>query len=82
MQNHDFTMVKNVYFRIVNKNTDHEIFRYELDEELTGKEGLIIGEIERVGTEWIFKAIGETVDGGLNTIAENFGIVVAENVRS
>ncbi len=82
LKDHDFSMVKNVYFRIVNQNTEHELFRYELDEELTGTEGLIIGEIERVGTEWIFTAIGDTVEGGLNTIAENYGIVVAENVRS
>jgi tellurium resistance protein TerD len=77
---HDFSMVKNVYFRIVNQNTHHEIFRYELDEELTGKEGLIIGDLERIGTDWIFRAIGETVEGGLNAIAENYGIIVAENV--
>ena len=75
---HDFSMVKNVYFRIVSQNIEHELFRYELDEELVGKEGLIIGALERVGTEWVFQAIGDTVDGGLGRIAENHGIVIAE----
>lgn len=78
---HNFSMVKNVYFRIVNKNTDNEIFRYELDEELIGEEGLIIGELERVGSEWIFHAVGETVKGGLGKIADNFGMVIMENMR-
>ena len=81
LEGHNFSMVKNVYFRIVNKNTDHEIFRYELDEELTGNEGLVIGEIERIGSEWVFNAIGETVDGGLGKIADNYGIIVLENMK-
>lgn len=79
-EDHNFSMVKNVYFRIVNQRTGHEIFRYELDEELTGDEGLIIGELERVGTEWIFHAIGETVDGGLGKIAGDYGMIIAENM--
>lgn len=79
---HNFSMVKNVYFRVVNQNTDHEVFRYELDEELTGNEGLIIGELERVGTDWIFKAVGETVKGGLGKIADSYGIIVAEVMSS
>ncbi len=77
----NFSMVKNVYFRIVNQNTGHEIFRYELDEELSGNEGLLIGEMERVGTDWIFKAVGETVEGGLGRIADNYGMIIAENMR-
>jgi tellurium resistance protein TerD len=80
-QEHDFSMVRNVYFRVVNQNNQHEIFRYELDEELAGEEGLIIAELERVGTDWIFHAIGETVEGGLGAIADNYGILVAEHVQ-
>jgi tellurium resistance protein TerD len=78
-QEHDFSMVRNVYFRIANNTNNHEIFRYELDDELSGEEGLMIGELERIGTDWVFRAIGDTVEGGLNAIAENYGIIVAEN---
>jgi len=77
----NFSMVKNVYFRLVNENTDHEIFRYELDEELTGDEGLIIGHLERIGAEWVFTAIGDTVAGGLEEIATNYGILISERVQ-
>lgn len=80
LTDHNFSMVKNVYFRVVNQGTEHEMFRYELDEELTGNEGLLIGELERVGTDWIFHAIGKTVEGGLTTIADEYGIVVQEKM--
>jgi tellurium resistance protein TerD len=80
-QEHDFSMVRNVYFRVVNQNNQHELFRYELDEELSGEEGMIIAELERVGTDWIFHAVGEAVEGGLGKIASNYGIIVAEQVQ-
>ena len=80
-EGHNFSMVKNVYFRIENKNTDHELFRYELDDELTGDEGLMIGYLERVGAEWMFQAVGETVKGGLGAVADDYGIIVMENMK-
>ena len=79
---HDFSMVKNVYFRVVNQDTHNEIFRFELDNELQGNEGLIIGELERIGMEWVFRAIGDTVEGGLATIAKNYDVFVAEDVQA
>jgi tellurium resistance protein TerD len=81
MDDHNFSMVKNVYFRIVNQNTEHELFRYELDEELSGNEGLIIGYLERIGTEWVFHAVGDTVKGGLGRIATDYGINVMQIVQ-
>ena len=81
-EGYDFSMVKNVYFRLVSNAIDHEIFRFELDDELTGKgEGLLIGGLERLGSEWIFKAVGETVKDGLGEIADNYGIIILENMQ-
>ncbi len=80
-QGHDFSMVKNVYFRVVNNTNDNELFRYELDDELDKNEGLIIGNLERIGAEWIFNAIGETVEGGLGKIADDYGMVILENMK-
>lgn len=79
-ENPNFSMVKNVYFRVVNQDREHELFRYELDEELKSDAGLIVARMERIGNEWIFRAIGETVEGGLGQIARNYGIIVAEDV--
>lgn len=78
----DFSYVKNVYFRIVNNETDHETFRFELDENMGTGTGLYIGFLERVGSDWLYKAVGEPIPGGLSQIATDFGIVVAQQVRA
>ncbi len=82
MNANNFTMVKNVYFRIVNNETVHETFRFDLDEGLGQSSGLLIGYLERVGSDWIYKATGESIPGGLSRIADDYGIVVAENIRA
>ncbi len=81
MSDNNFTHVKNVYFRLVNQDTQHELLRYELDEELCSEStGLIVGELERVGQDWTFRAVGEPRDGGLVKIAAGYGIVVLQDI--
>lgn len=77
-----FEHVKNVYFRLVNNETDTELFRFDLDEDMGKGTGLYIGYMERVGADWIYRALGEPVEGGLSSIATDFGIVVAQSIRS
>lgn len=82
LNSNNFTMVRNVYFRIVNNETTHEIFRFELDDDMGNGTGLYIGYLERVGSDWIYRAVGEPIYGGLSKIATDFGIVVAQNIRA
>lgn len=82
MNSNNFTMVKNVYFRLVNNETMMETFRFELDEDLGSGTGLYIGYLERVGSDWMYKAVGEPIYGGLAKVAADFGIVVTQNMRS
>ncbi len=82
MNSNNFTMVKNVYFRIVNNETTLETFRFELDSDMGNGTGLMIGYLERVGSDWIYRAAGEPVQGGLASLATTYGIVVAQNVRA
>lgn len=82
LNSNNFTMVKNVYFRLINNENDQEIFRFELDEDMGSTTALIIGHLERVGSDWMFKAIGEPVHGGLAKVASDYGIVVTQNIRS
>jgi tellurium resistance protein TerD len=81
LNSNNFTMVKNVFFRIVNNETTLETFRYELDDEMGSGTGVYIGYLERVGSDWMYKAVGEPIYGGLSKIASDFGIVVAQNMR-
>lgn len=80
--NSDFSSVKNVFFRIVNNETTLETFRFELDENLGSSTGLYIGYLERRGAEWIYKAAGDPIEGGLARIASDCGILVMQNVLS
>jgi len=80
--NHNFTMVKNVYFRIVNEQTQMEMFRFELDADLGDTTSIYIGYLDRIGNDWVYKAIGDPVLGGLSKIASDYGIIVAENIRA
>lgn len=82
LNNNNFSMVKNVYFRLVSNETGHEVFRFELDEDIGETTALYIGYMERIGSDWVYKALGEPVAGGLSKIATDFGIVVAQNVRA
>ncbi|MCB1529410.1 MAG: TerD family protein [Rhodospirillales bacterium] len=81
LTDNSFDQVKNVYFRLVNKDTNHELFRFNLDENLeAGKTSLLVGEMERVGSEWVFRAIGDTAEGGLSAVANEYGIIVAQMI--
>ncbi len=78
----NFTMVRNVYFRIVNNLTELETFRFNLDDNLGNATGLMIGYLERIGTDWTYKALGQSIPGGLSKLASDYGIIVAQNVKS
>jgi tellurium resistance protein TerD len=78
----NFGMVKNVYFRLINNESNMEVFRFEMDEDLGNGTGLLIGYMERVGSDWIYKALGEPVHGGLTKIATDFAVVVMQNIRA
>lgn len=83
MNENNFTHVKNVYFRIVNQDSEQELARYELDAELeSGGTGLIVAELERLGSDWIFRTRGETVKGGLGHIAHKYGIIVQQLIST
>lgn len=81
LNSNNFTMVKNVYFRMVNNETKLETFRFDMDDALGEATGLFIGYVERVGSDWIFKAMAEPIYGGLSKIAADYGIIVAQNMR-
>ncbi len=82
MNNNNFSMVKNAYFRIVNNSTTLETFRFELDGDMGNGTALVIGSLERIGSEWIYQATGEAAQGGLTKVATDYGIVVAQNIRA
>ena len=70
----NFGMVDNSYIRAYDADTNEELFKYELNEEFSLETGIIAGELYRKNGEWKFNAVGSGYQGGLATIARNFGL--------
>ncbi|MBF0100242.1 MAG: TerD family protein [Desulfobacterales bacterium] len=72
----NFGMVSAAYIRIVDRDSNKEIARYDLSEDASTNTAMIFGEVYRHGSDWKFRAVGQGFDGGLHPLAKNFGVNV------
>lgn len=72
----NFGQVSSAYVRIVNKDSNNEVTRYDLSEDASVETAMIFGEIYKHNGEWKFKAVGQGFSGGLGALARSFGISV------
>ena len=72
----NFGQVRNAFMRIVNKDSDTEIARFDLSEDYSTETAMIFGEVYRHGTEWKFKAVGQGFVGGLKALATDHGVSI------
>jgi tellurium resistance protein TerD len=72
-----FGLVENAYVRLVDLDSNKELVRYNLTENADKKDAIIIGELTRSTTAWVFRPRGETFEGGLYQVARSFGVYVA-----
>jgi tellurium resistance protein TerD len=72
----NFGMVSNAFMRVVNRDNNSELSRFDLSEDMSTETAMVFGEIYRHGGEWKFKAIGQGFSGGLASLAGFFGITV------
>lgn len=71
-----FGMIKNAFIRVVDRDTNKEIVKYNLTDNYSNKTALIVGTIYRYKDTWKFSAIGEgTTDTSLTDIRENLARV-------
>lgn len=70
----NFGQVLNASIRLVNKDTDEEVTRYDLSEESSMDTAMIFGEIYRYNSKWKFKAIGRGFRGGLAEFVRIHGL--------
>jgi tellurium resistance protein TerD len=75
-RNQNFGQVNNSYIRIVNKDTNSEIVKYELDEDYSTETAMNFGELYKKNGEWRFKAVGDGFNGGLAEFAKMYGVNV------
>lgn len=74
MRKQNFGQVSNAFVRIVNKETNNEVARYDLSEDASIETAMIFGEIYRHSGEWKFRAVGQGYAGGLAALARQYGI--------
>ena len=70
----NFGMVSNSYIRMVNKDNDEEMIRYDLGEDYSTETAMVLGELYRHNGEWKFNAIGQGYSGGLQALCSSFGV--------
>ncbi|WP_127530861.1 TerD family protein [Paenibacillus kobensis] len=73
-----FKQVNDAYIRFLNGTTGQEVIRYDLGNNFSVENAVVIGELYRYNGEWKFNAIGSGFSGGLNALCGNFGIVVKD----
>ena len=72
----NFGQVSHAFVRVVNKDSNTEVARYDLSEDASIETAMIFGEIYRHSGEWKFKAVGQGYAGGLAALAKQYGIDV------
>ncbi|ADC63503.1 TerD family protein [Allochromatium vinosum] len=70
----NFGMVRNAFMRVLNKDSNTELARFDLSEDYSIETAMIFGEIYRNGEEWKFKAVGQGFAGGLAALAKDHGV--------
>lgn len=70
----NFGQVSNSFIRVVNKDNNEELLKYELSEDFSIETALVVAEIYRHNGEWKFNALGSGFEGGLAALCNNFGI--------
>jgi tellurium resistance protein TerD len=77
---YDFSMIRNVYWRIVNSDNNNEMVRLAVPEEdlAAGEKAMYLVTLNREGPEWFVEGKLQKVAGGLAAIATNHGIIVKE----
>lgn len=72
----NFGMVQNAFIRLLNKDNNAEVLRFDLGEDFSTETAVVFGEIYRHGNDWKFNAIGQGYAGGLRTLAMQYGVNV------
>jgi len=72
----NFGQVSNAYIRVLDKDTNTELIRYDLGEDFSIENAIVVADLYRNGAEWKFNAIGSGFEGGLAALCRNFGLEV------
>lgn len=67
-----FRDVENAVVTVRNAQNGDELVSYKVNEEFANETALIAAELINKEGEWVFRAVGEGLDGGLQTLVDTF----------
>jgi tellurium resistance protein TerD len=70
----NFGQVLNAFVRLINKDTDTELTRFDLSGDAATQTAMVFGEIYRNEAEWKFKAVDQGFAGGLKELVRQYGV--------
>lgn len=73
----NFGSVRNAFIRVVNREDNSEVVRFDLTEEASNNTAMIFAELYRYNSEWKFRAVGQGFEGGLAAMARSYGLTVS-----
>ena len=71
-----FGQVENSYIRILNENNNEEVVRYDLVEDFSIENAMVVGELYRHNGEWKFKAVGAGFANNLEGLTNKYGVIL------
>ncbi len=72
-----FGMVSGAFIRVINADTQREIVRFDLSEDMSTETAMVFGEVYRNSGEWKFRAVGQGFKGGLGPLAKSYGVNIS-----
>lgn len=76
-RNLNFAGVSNAFIRVVDKNANRELVRFNLTEYYSNVTSMMVGEIYKKNNEWRFNPIGNGTDDDLFGLCRRYGVNVA-----
>ena len=76
-RNLNFSGVSNAYIRVVDRNMNRELVRFNLTDYYSNVTSMMVGEIYKKNNEWRFNPIGNGTDDDLFGLCRRYGVNVA-----
>lgn len=68
----NFGQVKNAFVRVYDGETNQEILKFDLSEDYSKFNGMVMGKLYKKDNEWKFQAVGEGKNGDITAIAQPY----------
>lgn len=67
-----FGMVSNAFIRVYEPTENKELMKFDLTEDYSAFNAMIMGKLYKKDGEWKFQAVGEGLNGDINQVATKF----------